>query len=117
MLFDAGEIEQFSRAEAVERRDGKYTMQETGKLLCISNKMISFLVKNGLLIPENASAGRGRTWLITQEEVARFKATYTTVGHMVHFFCTSTRGLSDRLMANGIMPVSGPKIDGGSIYF
>ena len=117
MLFDADEIDLFSKTEAVERRAGKHTLQETAKLLRTSNDETAFLVKQGLLIPEKAAGGRGFTWSITREEIDRFNATYCTVGHLVDVFCTSPKGLSDRLMANGIMPVTGPKIDGGIIYF
>ena len=118
ILFDAGEIGKFSRMEAVKRRAGKHTMQEAARLLNIPNSKISFLVERRLLIAENATAaGRGGTWSITREEIARFKATYSTVGQMLHVFCTSAKGLSDRLIANGVMPVTGPKIDGGSLYF
>jgi len=116
MLFDAGEIELFSKSKAIERREGKHTMQETAKLLRTSNDEVSFLVTHGFLIGEKTARGRG-IWCITQAEIDRFKATYSTVGQMTHFFCTSTRGLSDRLMANGIIPVTGTKLDGGCIYF
>jgi hypothetical protein len=117
LMFDAGEIEQFSRTKAVELREGRHTLEETAKLLRTSNDETTFLVKQGLLIAEKACSGRGGTWSITREEIERFNATYCTVGMLVDAFCTSTKGLSDRLMDNGIVPVTGPKIDGGVIYF
>ena len=39
------------------------------------------------------------------------------MNYIVEAFNTSTRGLIERLMANGIMPVTGPKVDGGRKYF
>lgn len=117
LLFNTFEIEQFSRTEAVKRRGYKRTMCETAKLLRTSNDECIFLMKSGLLSAQKAAGGRGGTWIITQDEIDRFNSTYSTVGIIVQTLNTSTRGLLDRLMANGVMPVTGPKIDGGKIYF
>jgi hypothetical protein len=117
LLFDAVEIEQFSKSETADGREDRRTLKETAKLLRTSTTETYFLINHGFLIAANSAAvGRG-IWSITQAEIDRFKATYSTVGQIVQVFCTSTRGLSKRLMDSGIMPVTGPKIDEGSIYF
>ena len=116
LLFDAGEIEQFSRTEAVKLRGEMRTMQETAKLLHTKSEVVMSLVSSGLLIAAKSAEGRGGSWAISQEEINRFNNTYSTVNEIVNAFGTSTKGVSKRLMANGIMPVSGPTIDGGVAY-
>jgi hypothetical protein len=117
LLFNTFGIEQFSRTEAAKRRGDKRTMSETAKLLHTSNDEFLFLIKRGLLSAEKAAGGRGGTWIIAQDEIDRFNNTYSTLSIIVRTFNTSTRGLLDRLMANGIMPVTGPNIDGGKMYY
>ena len=117
LLFDAVEIEQFSKSETADGREDRRTLKEAAKLLRTSTTETYFLINHSFLIATNSAAvGRG-IWSITQAEIDRFKATYSTVEQIVQVFCTSTRGLSKRLMDSGIVPVTGPKIDGGSIYF
>ncbi|MEK6738153.1 MAG: TniQ family protein [Planctomycetota bacterium] len=117
LLFNTFEIEQFSRTEAVKRRGDKRTMGETARILRTSNDECAFLVKHGFLSAEKAAGGRGGTWMISQDEIDRFNNTYCTLRIVVQTLNTSTRGLLDRLMANGIMPVTGPNIDGGKMYY
>ncbi|MDP2158288.1 MAG: TniQ family protein [Nitrospirota bacterium] len=117
LLFNTFEIEQFSRTEAVKRRGDKRTMGETARILRTSNDECAFLVKHGFLSAEKAAGGRGGTWMISQDEIDRFNNTYCTLRIIVQTLNTSTRGLLDRLMANGIMPVTGPNIDGGKMYY
>jgi hypothetical protein len=116
ILFDAEEIELFSKREAVERRGSMRNMREAARLLHTNNNVTTFLVKRGLLIPKK-TGGRGDTWSIAQEEIDRFNFTYGTTSYLADVFGASTRWVSDRLMATGIMPVTGPKIDGGITYF
>jgi len=82
-----------------------------------SNSTPRFLIERGLLSARKAAEGRGGTWAIDQDEIDRFNNTYCTVVQLPFAMCTSTRGLSDRLIAHGVLPVTGPKVDGGSIYF
>lgn len=116
LLFNAFEIKQFSMAEAVERRSGKRTMQEAVKLLHTGYDIIIFLIERGFLAAERTGSSRS-SWAIPQEEINRFKNTYCTVGRIARALGTSSREISWRLMDNGIMPVTGPKVDGGKNYF
>ncbi len=115
LLFDPAEIEQFSISESAKRRDDNHTMQEASRILRLSTEEVFFLINHGLLNAKKASIGRV-AWEISREEIERFKSTYSTMGWLVEAMGTNTRGVVDRLMANGVMPLSGPKIDGGRIY-
>lgn len=117
LLFDANEISQFSRAEAVKRRGDMRTLHETAKLLRTKDEEVALLIERGLLSAEKTAEGRGGTWAIAQKEIDRFNAIYCTMGWMADVLCTSTRDMHKRLMAVGIMPVTGPKIDGGRMYY
>jgi len=116
-LFNEEEIEQFSREEAAKRRGTKRTMWEAAKFLASKMEECVFLVEKGFLSAEKEAGGRGGTWVITQEELDRFSGIYTSSNYLVEPLNTSAKGLTERLMANGIMPVTGPKIDGGRKYF
>jgi len=116
-LFNEEEIERFSREEAAKRRGTKRTMSEAAKFLASKMEECVFLVEKGFLTAEREAGGRGGTWVITQEELDRFSGIYTSINYLVEPLNTSTKGLTERLMANGIMPVTGPKIDGGRKYF
>ncbi len=115
LLFDPVEIEQFSISESAKLRDDNHTMQEASRILRLSTEEVFFLINHGLLNAKKASIGRV-AWEISREEIDRFKSTYSTMGWLVEAMGTNTRGVVDRLMANGVMPLSGPKIDGGRIY-
>lgn len=117
LLFNALEIKQFLSDEMILRRGDKYTLSEAVKLLHTSNDEAGFLIKRGLLFVEKAAGGRVGTWAIAHDEIIRFNNTYSTLAYLSHALATSSKGMSARLMANGIMPVTGPKIDGGGIYF
>jgi len=117
LLFDSGKVEAFSRAMAAQRRGSTRTLSEAARIIRAGNTDMPFLIKRGLLIPEKLCEGRGGSWGIAQEEIDRFKATYGTVGQIISAFGTSPKGVAKRLMANGIMPISGPQINGGSTYF
>jgi hypothetical protein len=92
-------------------------MGETARILRTSNDECAFLVKHGFLSAEKAAGGRGGTWMISQDEIDRFSSTYGNMNYIMEAFNTSARGLVERLTANGIMPITGPKVDGGRKYF
>ncbi len=117
LLFDSGEVRRFSSEEAVKRRGDRLTLREVAKLLTTKHEEVALLIKRRLLFAEEAAEGRGGTWAITQAEIDRFTSEYMNVGQIAEIFCTSSKGISKRLIDAGVEPVSGPTVDGGLIYF
>ncbi len=117
LLFDSDDLRRFSQDEAVKKRGDRLTLREVAKLLTTKHEEVVLLTKRKLLFAEEAAEGRGGTWAITQSEFDRFTSEYMNVGQIAEIFCTSSKGISKRLIGSGVEPVSGPTVDGGLIYF
>lgn len=116
LLLDQCEIEAFSIAKARERRGTKRTIMEATKLLHTTHEVVQFFIKRGLLFADKVIKGKVESFVIEQDEIDRFKDTYSTTGQLAKTLGTSGISLSRQLMSIGIMPVSGPKVDGGKLY-
>lgn len=117
LLFDQKQVKELSILKSIQCRGTKRTMQEATKLLHSAHDVVQFFIQRGLLLAEKVRRGGVETFVIEQDEIARFINTYSTTGQIARSLCTSSRFVSRRLMETGIMPVSGPKVDGGKLYW
>jgi hypothetical protein len=106
LRFDAREVRQVCRG-----LDGSpfLTVQVAAERLGLKWEVVEHLVRHGVL---KASEGG-----VAADEVARFTADYVSGAELARKLGTSPRALARRLEAQGVVPVSGPGVDGGRQNF
>lgn len=117
LMFDNVEIMDYLRSGLKNRREDSLTLEEAAKVIGTKYETLKLLIKKELITSEKIRTGNYCYSLISKDEVKRFKSAYAITGDMARQVGTSPRFLADRLMANGIVPVSGPKIDSCRQYF
>ncbi|MEK4259440.1 MULTISPECIES: TniQ family protein [unclassified Paenibacillus] len=105
-----GIIKDNERALSLKRKEqGLLLIKEVGKVLRCQEWHVKFWMKKGLL-DNNKEDGLGA--IVTLESFKKFKRTYITLKEIQKKLKTSYTQLSKQ----GILPVSGLKVDGGRMY-
>lgn len=98
-------------------RDIKHlSLLETAQICNVHYENIRFAVKCGVLERVDAKKTKGTQIFIDRKVAYNFNKLYVFSGSLALKHKCNPRTLSEKLMASGIRPISGPKIDGGLTY-
>lgn len=112
-VFSDKELSDFIKKYMIAIRRGYYTATEVAKLLQVKDEALLKWINQGLLTNANLVSN---CWMIPYESVERFKNDYILSAPLARELRTSPRYLVQKLIEQGIIPISGPSIDGGRQY-
>ena len=92
---------------------GFMSVTEAAELLGIYPDAIRRVIKAGLL---SFQKGKGTQILLQASDVERFRKRYVFVKELAEKWNANSTNLAERLMAVGLVPISGPTIDRGLVY-
>jgi hypothetical protein len=117
LKFSKKQIYDFASALRQEQRGQNYYLKELPEMLGFASPIpIHFLVRKGVLKAERRVGDPYSKWLVTKEAIEEFRCAYEVLPKLAQEASTSPIFLGDLLMRNGVLPVSGPKVDGGVQY-
>jgi hypothetical protein len=115
-LFSEYSVREYARNQQQGTNGKCFCITEAGKILGLERNVAYFLSSKGF-IPAQKSSNNGWSILtVTKEDIELFTSTYVILKAETKQLRTTTRRLIRLLMQNGIIPVSGPIIDGGHLY-
>ena len=112
--FDLEEIKSLNKKILKEHREGGYSFKEAGMLLGTKLSVISHFVKHGFLNAE--PLGIRDFPNISHSCIDNFKMRHVFLSELSKELKTSPKNLLRILRKIGILPVSGPSLDGGRQY-
>lgn len=116
-MFDGREIRNFSDKRAEELRDGRLTIEGAARLMKVKHESASVLVKRGMLKSEKVKIGNLSCMLVKRTDVMHFLKENTVISGYARDLGTSPVRLIQKLISEGLVPISGKKIDGGPQYW
>ncbi|MBN9529817.1 MAG: TniQ family protein [Alphaproteobacteria bacterium] len=102
-------------AELARERRTSFAIQPAARILHLSSQAFRALVKKGLLQCLPSLGGHERGLRLSQEEIDRFQSTYMSGAEVAKQLRTSTKTSFALLQEAGLLPVSGPHVDGGRL--
>jgi hypothetical protein len=117
LLFDKEEISRFIRHQPRTRRAGRLSITESAEVIGCSEATVYFLAHKKILLCRRVWEHRGfGAFIITPEAIQGFNSAYVVLNKAASNLGTSVVCLSTVLKNNGILPISGPSIDGNPQY-
>jgi predicted DNA-binding transcriptional regulator AlpA len=117
LLFSKKEIRDYLNDGLTKKRKGMLSVCKAADVLGVQSYVLYVLIKKKFIEVERVTLyGAGQTVMVGQEAIEKFKATYTFSNHIAITYHISPHHLLFLIMDQGIMPVSGPLIDGGRLY-
>ncbi|ALU87245.1 hypothetical protein Hrubri_0011 [Herbaspirillum rubrisubalbicans M1] len=98
-------------------RSDLLTITAAARELGVKEQVAYHLVHIGLLPSINSTLGKRRCRRVSVGEIAYFKATYISSAELATRWSTSPKAVVRFLQAQGVEPVSGPRIDASRQYF
>lgn len=113
--FDLSEVRQFL-GKVPTKADG-YTIPEMAeKLQCLTDALRR-VIKVGLLKAPRIRCSDGHyRQIVPRKELDRFDAMYVFSATLAKEVSDEPRRFAEKLMDEGVKPISGPEIDGGLVY-
>jgi hypothetical protein len=116
LLFLKEDISAFACEQRRVQMGEVFTASEIAKLLGVTQGVIYFFTRKGILSNQSKHCGHHSDLLISKDALELFNATYILPAKIAAQLGTVSGYLIGLLMAQGIHPISGPKIDGGRQY-
>lgn len=107
-------VENSRTGKSIEAPDGFYTVTEVAELMETYPDAIRRAIKAGKISTRTVT-GPSRTLLIPRADVEQFAKEFIFVGALSSQYNAKPTAFSAQLMTAGIIPVSGPTIDGALI--
>ncbi|MEB8432594.1 TniQ family protein [Cocleimonas sp. KMM 6892] len=102
--------------ERLEENSTYFSILETAQICNVHYENIRFAIKCGVLNRVDCRKTKGTQIFIEKKEAYEFNQLYVFSGALALKHVCNSRTLAEKLIASGIRPVSGPKIDGGLTY-
>lgn len=115
-FFDEYDIKKFIETSLENQQGGDLYLEEAAKVLNVKQEVLLFWLKKGLFSQTTRSDKYPRWWKISPVAIEFFKETYVLSAPLARSYGTSPRYFAHMCMKQGIMPVSGPEVDGGRQY-
>ncbi len=93
------------------------SIEKAARYLCLNEEATRDLVRNGFLSTSLVTVDRRLKRLVSIDSLERFKSTYISASELAIHHRTSPRALVNQLIEDGIVPITGPSVDGGRQYF
>lgn len=95
---------------------GCMTLAEVAARIDIHPEYVRSVIKSGLLPAKRGWAASGVQWLVQHDAVEQFDADYVFASRLATSLGAAATTFASRLRSAGLLPVSGPGIDGGLTY-
>lgn len=116
LLFSDKQITAYARSEVRLLVGDALPLSEACRLLGVKRQAGSFLVQKGFLRAGVSEIASSLGTIVKQEEVDGFNEKYIKAGRIAAKHHIPTNALIDVLAEIKVLPISGPKIDGGPVY-
>lgn len=117
LVFKAEESTAYAGLQWLKRKGDLIYISDAAKMLGVKQRAAHFLREKGLLPAEKAGPTMRVGYVVSREDVERFRETYMHAVQLAERFGVPATRVSTLLRESGIQPVTGPKIDGGVRYF
>ncbi len=108
----------YKRDYLLNAKKEELTIEEVRNRIGVKKQgAVYFLIKSKLLRAEKKKCGTISSLLIEQAELDRFNERFVKASDVARSLKTWPRSVVARLKKEGAIPVSGPEIDGGPIYW
>lgn len=98
-----------------EKHDSYLTVADVANLCSVNYENIRFAIHSGVILRINPNLTKGNAIYVDKKIAQNFNEKYVFAGALAKQF-TNTANFTDKLIASGAHPVSGPQIDGGLAY-
>lgn len=98
-----------------EKYDSYLTVADVAKLCSVNYENIRFAIHSGVIPRINPKLTKGMTIYVDKKTAHNFHNKFVFAGALTKEF-KNTTNFTDKLIASGVHPVSGPQIDGGLAY-
>jgi predicted site-specific integrase-resolvase len=115
-VFAKEHVEDFVESFKQDIKEGAISLREAAEILSVSVESIYHFVKRGLLTAHKIRIRKRLTLQLTSDALSRFNSTYILIAKINKEVGTSSRVIADVLSQKGILPVSGPPVDGWQQY-
>ncbi|TPG70261.1 MerR family transcriptional regulator [Brevibacillus laterosporus] len=113
--FDERDVLRVLNSEIKRKKEmKKLSISDVSNLLGVKREIISYWINKGLLTIEKPKKGKRAS--IDIEIVNDFRGKYITLKELIEGLNWNLIKMNNYLKAKGILPVSGPTIDGGKQY-
>jgi hypothetical protein len=112
-LFSKKQIADYVKSQILSMKGNALDFTEAAKVIGIPSTDLLFLRKKGLIRFHKVSLLKWRYLSISKQELKVFTSTYVMASVIARQLHTHSSRLIRRLATQGIVPISGPKIDGG----
>jgi predicted XRE-type DNA-binding protein len=116
LLFLKEQISTYVCKHRREQTGETFSVSEAAELLEIAQNAVYFFVRKGILSCRKWVGERYSDILISKDDLNSFNSTYVLPAKVAAELGTVSTYLTNLIIANGIHPISGPKIDGGYLY-
>lgn len=113
LFFYESDIVNFLKELIKKTVDGAVRVDEAARLLGLQNTHIHFLISKGLLKTKKVAISKRRLLFVTTRSIDNFSSMYVLPSKLASSLQTVSVHLIRLLAAEGIQPISGPRIDGG----
>jgi len=113
--LDGLQVHAASTAEDPDRPPA-FGIAEVALRLGVHTECVRSLIRTGLLSAQRAPASTGTKWVFCPDVVDRFDNTYVIASALAKDHDAPVTTFASRIRSAGVMPVSGPDVDGGLTY-
>jgi len=115
-LFLEDDIDNILDTRRNEKRENMLTVLDIADSLHVKQEVVAFWIDRGIILADNVIDGDKRKRLVLPTELEKFNNQYVTGSQLAKVYYISPKKLILNLKEQGIIPISGPTIDGGRQY-
>jgi TniQ len=115
-LFSKRQIADYASRQRRSQMGEVFTATEAARHLRVTRDVIYFLMRCGILASRDRAEERYPDLLISKDDLECFKSAYFLPSKAAAQLGTISGHLTRLLVAQGVQPISGPKVDGGRQY-
>jgi hypothetical protein len=116
LLFSKAHVSDYSCRQRRKQMGETYSAREAAKLLGVTQDVVYFLARKEILSSRSRTGERYPDLLIGRDDLEEFNLTYILPAKVAKQLGTVSGHLTGLLIAQGIQPISGSKVDGGRQY-
>jgi hypothetical protein len=116
LLFSKAQVSDYACRQRRKQMGETYSALEAAKLLGVPRDVVYFLARKGVLLSRSKAGERYPDLLIGKDGLEAFNSAYVLPAKVAKQLGTVSGQLTRLLTAQGIQPISGPRVDGGRQY-
>jgi hypothetical protein len=115
-LFSKADVSDYVCGQRRKQMGETYSVPEAAKLLGVTQDVVYFLARKGVLSSRSGVNEHYSDLLISKDDLEEFSSAYIFPAKLAKQLSTGSSHLTQLWAAQGIHPVSGPGVDGGRQY-